>query len=161
MYLFVFLFKCVCLHVCICVDARVYRYSLCICVAYMPACMSMCRLVVDVKHLPSILSFSFSFEGSVSQSRPVKLTDTAITSKIVLAILYPFFLRLEFQGGPLCSPAVHSGFEDPNSSSFACRARFRATQPVPALSFKEMQSQGGILFTEVLHLTFTGFKEMN
>lgn len=35
----------------------------------------------------------------MSQSRPVKLTDTAITSKIVLAILYPFFLRLKFQGG--------------------------------------------------------------
>lgn len=93
-----------CLYLCGFICVQVQSLHMC---AYMYACMSVCRLLVDVKHLPFILFFFFSFGGSVSQSRPVKLTDTAITSKIVLAILYPILSQAGISGGPLCSPAVH------------------------------------------------------
>lgn len=91
MCMYVYMFVSVRMHMCtgtvsayVCIHACLHEY-VCMCAGLW--------LISNLFH-PSSTLFS---GGSVSQSRPEPTDTASLTSKIVLGILYPFFLRLEFQ----------------------------------------------------------------
>lgn len=88
----------ICLYLCGCTCVQVQSLHIC---AYMRACMSTCACVQASGLISSLFhpSSTLFFGGSVSQSRPEPTDIASLASKIVLGILYPCFLRLEFQVG--------------------------------------------------------------